>query len=245
MVAVKDIRLDGGTQARADIDLNTVESYKQSMEDGCIFPNVIVFFDGKDYWLADGFHRLAAKKACGLEHISVDFRDGTREDAVLFAAGANQRNGLRRTNADKRRAVELLLACDRWRRNSDRWIAEKCGVGNDLVGAVRKQVSESDTSRTRTGRDGKEYPLPKDESPRAERSSDRGPVGTNDAPPQSYVDLHLSDEPKDIPSSADKQEHEKQAAISRWWEFRNYSESLAPENCTYIKKLIAKWASGL
>ena len=60
-------------------------------------------------------------------------------------------------NADKRRAVELLLACDKWRKNSDRWIAAKCGVSNELVGAVRKQVSDSDTSRTRTGKDGKKY----------------------------------------------------------------------------------------
>ena len=38
--------------------------------------------------------------------IAADVRQGTRRDALLFAAGANSSHGLSRTTADKRRAIE-------------------------------------------------------------------------------------------------------------------------------------------
>lgn len=36
-------------------------------------------------------------------------------EAILFIVGANASHGLRRTNADKRRTVERLLADEEWR----------------------------------------------------------------------------------------------------------------------------------
>jgi hypothetical protein len=47
---------------------------------------------------------------------------------LLHAVGANARHGLRRTNADKRRAVELLLADAEWAAKSSNWIAQTRGV---------------------------------------------------------------------------------------------------------------------
>jgi hypothetical protein len=58
----------------------------------------------------------------------------------------------------------LHLADAEWSKFSDRKIAEMCGVGADLVGDVRRQLSESDNSNgspKRTGRDGKSYPAAK------------------------------------------------------------------------------------
>src|SRR5450755_183395 len=50
-------------------------------------------------------------------------------------------HGLRRTNADKRRSVETLLGDEEWQKWSNREIARKCGVGNDLVDRCRLEVS--------------------------------------------------------------------------------------------------------
>ena len=61
------------------------------------FPPVIVFREGDDYWLADGFHRVAARRQAGIRHIEAEIREGTKRDAVLYAAGANAHHGLRRT----------------------------------------------------------------------------------------------------------------------------------------------------
>ena len=56
---------------------------------GVVFPPVIVFHDGADYWLADGFQRLIAAEELGLTEFSADVREGTRRDAILYAVGAN------------------------------------------------------------------------------------------------------------------------------------------------------------
>ena len=57
------IRLDGGTQPRAGIDQAVVEDYANDMAaNGDEFPPVQVVYDGAEYWLWDGFHRLHARK---------------------------------------------------------------------------------------------------------------------------------------------------------------------------------------
>ena len=52
---LNQIRTDGGTQPRAQLNYNTVTEYAESIEDGATFPPVEVMYDGSDYWLWDGF----------------------------------------------------------------------------------------------------------------------------------------------------------------------------------------------
>lgn len=159
-LGLESIRIDGGTQSRATLNQSTIEDYADDMRAGVEFPSIIVFYDGKTYWLADGFHRWYAARKADLEKIACEVKQGTQRDAILFSVGANSDHGQRRTNADKRRAVELLLNDREWSKRSDRWIAEKCGVGHPFVGDVRHQV-ESDSTSTVSGRDGKQYPRQK------------------------------------------------------------------------------------
>lgn len=160
-IAIGVIRIDGGTQSRACLNQETVEAYAEKAKEGAQLPPVVVFFDGESYWLADGFHRRAAASAAGKETVVCNVRQGTRRDAILFSVGANDAHGLRRTNADKRRAVEMLLSDEEWSTNSDRWIAEKCGVHSETVGVYRKQLPGSGSSREpRVGQDGKVRKLP-------------------------------------------------------------------------------------
>ncbi len=148
------IRRDGGTQPRVAIDTDTVAGYAEDYLAGAELPPAVVFFDGKDYWLADGFHRWYARQRAGLDTMPCEVRQGTVEDARWFAAGANIGHGLRRTNADKRLAIQMAL---KGRPHaSDRAIAEQCGVHPDTVGEWRKRLSESDSQPiVRIGRDGR------------------------------------------------------------------------------------------
>ena len=73
----------------------------------------------------------------GEEEISADIRPGTQRDARLFAVGANQTHGLRRSNEDKRRAVLVLLKDEEWCTWSDREIAKRCGVTHPFVAKLR------------------------------------------------------------------------------------------------------------
>jgi hypothetical protein len=145
MVAVASIRTDGGTQPRSTILRDVVEEYAAAMLEGAIFPPVTVFYDGTDYWLADGFHRVAASEAAGRSSVGCDIRQGTRRDAVLYSVGANAAHGMRRTNDDKRRAVRVLLDDAEWSQWSDREIARRCGVDNKTVANLRPAPKRPDT----------------------------------------------------------------------------------------------------
>lgn len=160
ILALSAIRLDGGTQPRAAINDAIVEDYAADMRDGAVFPPVVVYHDGKDYWLADGFHRVRAAQRCKLSDIPADVRQGTRRDAVLFSVGANGDHGLRRSNADKRRAVETMLRDEEWRDWSDREIARQCGVSDRFVNGVRAELypptaNRSQSNTLRRGGDGR------------------------------------------------------------------------------------------
>lgn len=135
-----DLRVDGGTQPRAELSMERVVEYRDAMKEGAKFPPVTVFYDGYFYWLADGFHRVEA--ACELEYvkISAEIRQGTQRDAILYSVGANATHGLPRSNADKRRAVERLLNDAEWREWSDREIARVCAVSQPFVTKMRHEL---------------------------------------------------------------------------------------------------------
>lgn len=144
---LKTIRIDGGTQSRVEISQEAVADYAEALKAGAELPPVVVFHDGADHWLADGFHRFHAHGMAGKASVLADIRAGTQRDAVLFSLGANCTHGLRRTNADKRKAVAAMLADSEWSGWSDRKIAEACGVSNTFVSNLRKppEVSTVDT----------------------------------------------------------------------------------------------------
>lgn len=141
LVKLADIRIDGGTQPRAAIDEQIVREYAEFMAAGVALPAIDLFYDGVTYWLADGFHRFHAARSCERERIEAIVRDGTRRDAVLFSVAANQEHGLRRTNADKRKAVLTLLNDEEWSTWGDREIGRRCGVHHVTVGKLRRESS--------------------------------------------------------------------------------------------------------
>lgn len=133
---------DGGAQTRIEMHPETVADYADDMLEGAVFPPIIVFQDGAaGYWLADGFHRVEAAQKIGRETIEAEIREGTARDAILHGIGANATHGLRRTQADKRRAVERLLTDPEWAGWSDRKIAQVAKVDHKTVGKIRRELS--------------------------------------------------------------------------------------------------------
>lgn len=149
---IDQIRIDGGTQNRVEINQETVREYAESITEGATFPPVAVFFDGVDYWLADGFHRYHAHSHVGALDIDAETITGTQRDAVLYSVGVNATHGLKRSNADKRKAVETLLNDPEWSKWSDREIARQCSVSNHLVANIRKyHLGEFPDSKSHLG----------------------------------------------------------------------------------------------
>jgi uncharacterized ParB-like nuclease family protein len=137
---INSIIIDKGTQSRAAISEETVTDYAEAMQAGDEFPPVIVYHDGVEYYLADGFHRLHAAKRLHKASIQADVKTGTLRDAILYSLGANRDHGLRRSNADKRKCVQTLLEDFEWGELSVNEMARICGVSPQLVTAVRLEA---------------------------------------------------------------------------------------------------------
>lgn len=134
---VREIRADQALQSRVTLNAMTVDEYAAAMREGATFPAVVVFHDGRSFWLASGFHRIAAAKKARLPCFAAQVQRGSKRDAILYSVGQNFDHGLRRSNADKRAAVLMLLTDPEWIRWSDREIARQCRVSHPFVSAIR------------------------------------------------------------------------------------------------------------
>ena len=134
---INDISLDGGTQPRAELMQHVIDDYAEAWGGGAIFPPVVVYHDGANHWLADGYHRVLSAQKAGLATVPADIRQGSQRDAILYSVGANSDHGVRRTNADKRRAVDRLLNDEEWGKWSSREIAKQCAVSEFMVRSIR------------------------------------------------------------------------------------------------------------
>jgi hypothetical protein len=146
-------------QPRAELHRDWIEDYAADMLTGAKFPPVVVFFDGERYWLGDGFHRSHAAEVAGLGKIWADVREGKRRDALLHSVSANAEHGHRRTNEDKRRAVDILLRDHQWSRWSDVRIAEQCGVSHELVRTRKANLQTLQDSPRLVSRGGTTYEM--------------------------------------------------------------------------------------
>jgi hypothetical protein len=149
MIDLKLIKIEG-TQSRAALNTEVVDEYAEAMRCGAKFPPVKLFFDGSDYWLADGFHRYFGSKAAEIDTINADIENGSKDDAILYSIGSNISHGLRRTNADKRHAVSMILNHPVWSGWSDRAIATEAGVSHVFVANLRKELNEKVVTVTTT-----------------------------------------------------------------------------------------------
>jgi len=156
---IDTIEMDASIQCRAVIDTATVGEYAERMKEGDVFPPVVLFGVVGKSWIGDGWHRVLAARQIGLSVIDADLRDGGRKEALKHALGANAANGLRRSPADKQRAIEVCVK--EFPELTQAKIAEMVGCTRAWVGMVTKQLASNcklTLPATRTGADGKQYP---------------------------------------------------------------------------------------
>jgi len=155
---ISKLRMDGGTQSRDIIQDSVVDNYASEMKRGVEFPPVDVFYDGKNYWLGDGFYRVRATSWRGLERIQCEIHQGAQEDAQWYSFSVNQSHGLPRTNEDKARAVRGALQHPKGRGMSNRQIGKHVGVDEGTVRRWREKLeltAEVPQSPLRASRDGR------------------------------------------------------------------------------------------
>lgn len=143
ILKMTQIRTDGGTQSRKKIDTERVKDYAERMKEGHVYDPVDVFYDGKDYWLADGFHRMSARKSNGEKEIEVVVHEGTKRDAFIFAVGANNDGrGLSMTFQENRDNIVVMLKDEEWSKWSDERIASVVRVTRLTVFRIRKKLEQ-------------------------------------------------------------------------------------------------------
>jgi hypothetical protein len=152
------IVIDAGTQARAKIDQELVAEYTDLLKQGTVFDPVTLFYDGAQYFLADGFHRYFANRKAGSPNINANTIEGTLRDAILFSFSANSKHGRRPNAADRRKAVTTMLNDIEWQDYSDREIARICDVSHTLVANIRKELNATKVD-TKYVRDGKQQTM--------------------------------------------------------------------------------------
>ena len=173
-----------GTRTRRDV----VTEYATAMKAGAKFPPITAFYDGENYWPADGFHRMAATEEAGLDEVPCEVRPGTRAEAQWFSYSANQSHGLQRNNRDKESAVMAALRHPKGVKLSNKQIAEHVGVSHPFVGGIRRKMEADgslETVTSRTGADGRTI----DTSNIGKQSDDDGEiveVYEDEDPPEGY-----------------------------------------------------------
>jgi hypothetical protein len=160
------VRTDSN-QGRIQPDPETVEVYAEAMRRGEEFPPGVAFFDGTDYHLADGRQRSQAAYLAGRTTFPYEVLPGGRDDALLYSIGqetdAGAKAPLRRSNADKRHAVAVMLRHEKWSKYSARKIADHVGVDPKTVASVREELESGEeipTCGQVVGSDGKTYKKP-------------------------------------------------------------------------------------
>ena len=135
MVKLSELMLSKSYQPRSGLDEETIAEYADEIADGS-FPAVEVVHIDDKFFVVDGFHRVEAAREAKIKEIKAVVRKGDKHLAQWLAASSNRKHGLRRTNADKRRAVRMAtLAAPH---ASLREVAEHCGVSHELVRSVKE-----------------------------------------------------------------------------------------------------------
>lgn len=152
-LSLEQLRLDGGTQPRVRLDADWVAHLRdiaehEKDEGAPQLPPPRAFFDGSDYWLAEGFHRYFGRKKAGQKRTAVLVTAGTREDAILYAVGTNADHGMPRKPEDLRHAVRMLLLNPEWRKWSDREIARRCKTRTIYIVADERRKLREDEVKT-------------------------------------------------------------------------------------------------
>ena len=144
-IDVADLEHTAGTQTRVATDSRIVKEYASDMQAGANFPPITVFSPegSQRYIVADGFHTLEAAREVGYESFPCNLYVGDVRDALEYALGCNDKHGLRRTNKDKRHAVEMALRDVEWVEWSNNQIAMLCHVDDKTVAKVRTDLALS------------------------------------------------------------------------------------------------------
>ena len=186
------IVFDKEVQVRVETDEETAKDYYDAMEteeDMKKFPPLTVYFDGCNYWLADGHHRYWAAFRRGYKKILVKVIDGSHDDAILAAVKLNAQNGLRFNDNDWEKIIPLVTSKKQWSDWSNRKLAEELKCSEITIRRYRQENSGATAVAPgkRRGKDGKLYPSKMNKKPKSKAVASE-PTGDTGVSPEKFRD---------------------------------------------------------
>jgi hypothetical protein len=131
------LTLDPGVQPRAALDQGVVVEYSEALEQGAVFPPLLVVETPSEFLLVDGWHRRAAAQRLGVDNLPARIMRASADVAIELMAQCNAKHGHRRTQADLTKVVAMLTALPRWKQATDASIAAHCGVSRQAAQRAR------------------------------------------------------------------------------------------------------------
>lgn len=145
-IELDNIEATAATQVRVKLDAATIDAYTEDFRNGAKMPPLDVFREenSERNVMADGFHRQRAAINAGWGDIGCIVHPGGLHDALIYALSANRHHGLRRTNRDKRNAVEMALKDPEISQYQQQEIADICGVTRQTVRRIQHDLLADD-----------------------------------------------------------------------------------------------------
>jgi hypothetical protein len=145
ILPVDQVKLDWRAQPRDHVNEDVAAQYGELMREGqwdyarSTGP-IVVFFDGADHWLADGFHRLFGAKHAGIAEVLCEVRQGSLRDAQWHSFSANALHGYPRGSKDIERILRRIFEDEEWADRPVRDIAEHTGIKKSTVFKYRDRI---------------------------------------------------------------------------------------------------------
>lgn len=177
---VTDLAIDPEIQSRVEEDERAIEDYSHTYKlDPAEMPPIVAFRDPEDpevVRVADGFQRYQAARASGQKEVEVQVHKGPRDQAILYAVGSNEKHGVRRTRADRRKALQMLAQLPGWASRSERDYAQALNVSRT---ALREAMGKTSGLPKAPKKDGAKWSG--QTSPESTSSHDTGSEGEDEA----------------------------------------------------------------
>lgn len=229
------IRIDGNTQSRIAINEDVVSDYVDIIQKAGTewpFPPIDVFYDGTDYFDADGFHRYLAALRAKRASIPCKIHKGTARDALIFGMTANDRHGLRMTRADKRKCVEWFL--DDNSKLTQKAIAESTGVSTSLIKKIIAERNPASISgkpkvkrKTPPKRDGKGHITPSPTNRGVSDPFDEIGDPFNEIPDEVFEDVEVVDTVEEPESEPPKKGTPAKQYDNCYW-LKQWEQAIGP-----------------
>ncbi len=162
MVPLASLRIEAGFRQRAaPHNEEYIERLAEAYKADCFIPPITAFKESDGTLpVGDGLARAEAARRAGKTEILATVCAGGHRAAFLHSLGANEKNGERRSNADRGKAVTVALGDPELAKLSNTQVADYCGVSDHFVREMRHKLAGSIGSKVptkRLGKDGKLY----------------------------------------------------------------------------------------